>query len=137
MTEVVDYMGAKELFFVGTDLCFGPNNETYANDVDMVASKYIYVPDYKGKATRTNWIHEAEFLANAIETKGYDVTNTSKGLPIDNTKEGSLEQLLSRDSLDVSLSLKKWTKAKSSKIKKNLKQFANSLQKSYCTRKTI
>ena len=127
MTEVVDYMGANELFFVGTDLCFGPNNETYANDIDMVASKYIYVPDYKGKATRTNWIHEAEFLAKAIETKGYTVTNASKGLPIENTKEGSLEELLLRDSLSISLTLKKWTKAKSTKIKKNLKQFAKEL----------
>jgi hypothetical protein len=127
MTEVVDYMGANELFFVGTDLCFGPNNETYANDVDMAASKYIYVPDYKGKATRTNWIHEAEFLAKAIETKGYTVTNASKGLSIENTKEGSLEDLLSRDSLSISLILKKWTKARRTKIKKNLKQFAKEL----------
>jgi hypothetical protein len=128
MTEVVDYLGAKEIYFVGTDLCFGPNHETYAGDKDMVASKYIYIPDYHGKATRTNWIHEAEFLSKAIEEKGYSVTNTSNGIPIENTKNGSLDELLTRDSFSAEIKLKKWTKAKYKKIKTQLKSFVKELR---------
>lgn len=129
MTEVADYMGAKEIFLIGVDLCFGENDETYAGDLDMKASKYVYVPDHQGKATRTNWIHEAEFLSEAFKTKGFKVTNASGGLHIEGTTDGSLEELVNRPGLLVALSTKKWTwSAKRKKdLKKKLKTLADEL----------
>lgn len=126
--NLAEFLGGQTIYSIGTDLCFGEDGATYADDMDMTANEYIQVDDYQGKTTRTNWIFEAQYLSKVIAEKGYDFTNCSNGLKIPNTKEGSLTELITEEKQErFSAKLTKWSIHRQHKIKRKLRDFASEL----------
>lgn len=127
MLSLMKYTGANEAWLIGCDLCFGDKGETYAGDLDMTASDYIQVDDYHGKATKTNWIFEADFIGNTAEKFGYTFYNASSGIPIPNTIDTDLGVLLSNKPINVNIQPKKWLKYRQQVILDALSAFRKQL----------
>lgn len=128
MLEVIEYMGAQHLYLVGTDLCFGPSGETYGDDMDMTANEFVFVPDYEGRATRTNWILESNYLGLKIQEKGFKAANCSNGLTIPNTVKADLSDLFKQKKRgSTKIKLIKWKPEQYIKRRDQLAIFAEEL----------
>ena len=64
MPYIADYMGAKDLTFVGVDLNFGPAGETYADGQDTTATHLL---EDRGFATKLLWMREAADIVRSGE----------------------------------------------------------------------
>jgi hypothetical protein len=129
MLNVLEYMGAKDLHLIGTDLCYGKSGETYAFDYDMTANQSITVEDYQGRTTRANWIFEAKYIGRVAAEKGYNVYNCSGGLEIPGAHLSTLDKLVkAKKKYSPKIKYKKWMKAKYTTISIQLRKFAEALR---------
>ena len=124
--NLAGYFECDEYITVGTDLCFGKDGQTYADDIDLEAHSYQPV-EKDGKQTKTNWVLEAEEYSRTSREYGYKRFNTSGGLKIQGFKHKKLSSVLDNTSQCNAVPLIKWEDGKQDAILTRMADFMGQL----------
>ena len=76
--NLLKYLGASNVTFIGTDLSFGKGNVMYADsEGPMAIDGHI---EYKGLSTKEIWVKEAHYIINRGKELGIEVTTATPSL---------------------------------------------------------
>ena len=131
MPSIAEYMGAKEYWLIGVDLCYARTGGIYANGLELPYPKRHDVDGPNGLKTTTNWLSEAkdiseelthslnvfhkadltkeEFEATQGKTRFENVYNCNyDGLPVPKVPNRDIRDLLKYPKIDTTVPLNPW-----------------------------